>query len=172
MGVGVDGDDDGVVWGRGFEGGELGGEEVRGHEVAGACGEPGGDEIAGAVEEDDADVRAGACGEEVAVGGFEGGAGEDGGAALGGGVDDVGAEVLEPREAVGVGERDFCGHFGFVFRGVEVVGVDEGGVEEIGEEEADGGFAGAGDAHDDDDAGGGGLHNSISDCVWFLAEGR
>ena len=92
--------------------------------------------------------------------------------ALWGGVDDVGAEVLEPWEAVGVGERDFGGHFGFIFRGMEVVGVDEGGVEEIGEEEADGGFAGAGDAHDDDDAWGRGLHISISDCVWFLAEGR
>jgi hypothetical protein len=55
---------------------------------------------------------------------------------------------------------------------VEIVGVDEGSVEEIGEEEADGGFAGAGDAHDDDDARGGGLHISISDCVWFRAEGR
>lgn len=107
----------------------------------------------------------------MAVGGFEGGAGEDGGVAHGGGVDDVGAEVLEPRETVGVGERDFCGHFGFVLGRVEVVGVDEGGVEEIGEEDADGGFAGAGDAHDDDDARGGGLHISISDCVWFLAEG-
>lgn len=108
----------------------------------------------------------------MAVGGFEGGAGEDGGVALGGGVDDVGAEVLEPREPVGVGERDFGGHFGFIFGWVEVVGVDEGGVEEIGEEETDGGFAGAGDAHDDDDARGGVLHISISDCVWFLAEGR
>ena len=108
----------------------------------------------------------------MAVGGFECGAGEDGGVAHGGGVDDVGAEVLEPREAVGVGERDFRGHFGFVLRRVEVVGVDEGSVEEVGEEEADGGFAGAGDAHDDDDARGGGLHISISDCVWFRAEGR
>ena len=59
MGVGVDGDDDGFGWGRGFERGELGGEEVRGHEVAGARGETGGDEVFGALEEDDADVGAG-----------------------------------------------------------------------------------------------------------------
>lgn len=59
-GVCVDGDDDGFGWGRGFEGGELGVEEVWGHEVAGASGETGGDEVEGALEEDDADVGAGA----------------------------------------------------------------------------------------------------------------
>lgn len=54
-----DGDDDGFGGGWGFERGELGVEEVWGHEVAGAGGETGGDEIFGAVEEDDADIGAG-----------------------------------------------------------------------------------------------------------------
>lgn len=57
--------------------------------------------------------------------------------------------MVEPREAVLVGEGDAGAHFGDVGGRVVVVGIVEGGVEMGGEGGANGRFATARHAHDD-----------------------
>lgn len=61
------------------------------------------------------------------------------------------ADGVEPGQAVGFGEREASVHLLPVGGGVEIVSFEEDVAETSGEEFGDGGFAGAGDTHDEED---------------------
>src|SRR5690606_32437465 len=60
-----------------------------------------------------------------------------------------GADGGEPGGAVGVVERDAAAHLVLVGLAVEVIGLVVGPAEPGGEQPAEGGLAGAGDAHEE-----------------------
>jgi len=62
---------------------------------------------------------------------------------------------VEPRAAIGFREGNASVHLLFIGRGVKIVGFEEQVAEAGGEELGDGGFAGTGDAHNEENHGSG-----------------
>lgn len=135
----------GLLGAERFEGGQLGVEQIRGHELVITAGQVGGDDITRSVEVDEHE-RGCRGAQQVPVGAFEGGAGDDRGRGAGG----FDSDGIQPRSAIGVGQRHTRGHLRFVSRGVEIVGIDESAVESLRHLRAEDGFAGSRDTHDDE----------------------
>ena len=116
--------------------------------MAGPAGLAAGDDLAAALEVEELDVR-GVAAELVAVLPLERGAAHH--AAVGVGGASHSPIASSHGLAVVVVEGLAGGHLGDVGRRVEVVGVGERHPQPLGEGRADGGLAGAGHPHHDDD---------------------
>jgi hypothetical protein len=60
-------------------------------------------------------------------------------------------DAVEPGEAIGVGERNRVGHLAAVGGGMQIVTFVESPLKRLRKQRADGGFAGPGDSHQDED---------------------
>ena len=105
--------------------------------------------VAGRVEMDEDDARF-AGGEAIAVRLLERGTGDDDRCLSRQRVGDPGADGIEPRSAVRVGQWFAARHLCNVGWGVQIVGVEERPGEPQRERLADGRLSGAGHAHHDD----------------------
>lgn len=135
----------GLLGAERFEGGQLGVEQIRGHELVITAGQVGGDDITRSVEVDEHE-RGCRGAQQVPVGAFEGGAGDDRG--WGAGCFD--SDAVEPGCPILIRERHTGAHLRFVGSGVKVVSVDERAIEDLRHLRAEDGFAGSRDTHDDE----------------------
>ena len=91
-------------------------------------------------------------GELFSIAGFEGGASEDDGLVRVMPGLDGGAEAGEPGGAIAIIQGFSPLHFGFVGRAMEIIGINKVPAQFGGEGLANGTFAAAGDAHNDNNA--------------------
>src|SRR5215470_3806001 len=60
-------------------------------------------------------------------------------------------DAVETGEAIGIGERNPVGHLAAVGGGMQIVALVESPLKGLGKQRADGGFAGPGDSHQNED---------------------
>jgi len=135
------------VVGQGLEVGELRGQEGGGHEVPLTAPHAlvQGGLVGDQVDEEDAPVRAG---QQVPVGALEGGAGDDGPRPAVRLLAHPGAQRLQPRPAVLVGQGRSPAHLGDIDLGVEVVRLGDGPSQGVVEIDRGGGLPASGDPHE------------------------
>ena len=138
-----------LVIGQGLEGGELGRQQARGHEVPLTVGHAL-LEFLGLGEQVDEEDPAPRAGEQVAVGALERGAGDDSPDTVGGAITHPVAHGLQPGPAVLVGQGDAAAHLVDIGLGMEVVGLGDGPAQCVVKVECGRGLAAAGDPHEDE----------------------
>ena len=151
-----------------FQGLVLRGDEAWWHEMVRAGCHTVGDDalVAGQMDEDDAGA---CCAQLVTVAALEGRAGRHGTWAVV--VGQPRSDGSQPRSAVLVGEGEPLGHFGDVRCRVQVVPVEEGKSECVGQLRPDDGLSSTAHSHDDDgwcDRGGAACGCAHDDPSWLV----